>query len=777
MDRYYVLAMSHVDLGFTTSEAELSEYLEVLLTRVLDVMDREPQVIFGIEQMYHYRALQVRRPDLVERVKARIAQGRIEVLGAMASTLETNMPDGECFVRNARLGQAWSMDHFGVSATDGWLIDTFGMHAQLPQVYRQMGISRVWANRFGGNVNLNLFHAVGLDGTKLLVCGWDSGSANVPADIFATKLCRGYRDVDALFEAADRLDGDDPRMALYYLENEEHYSLRYLEHLRERQNRPGQRWKLAGFGEYLDALTKARTQIPEVSADLNPEFTATFSLRMPVKTENRKAETALLEAEKWCALMGVTDEERLITKSWWDMAFCQFHDVFSGSHGDDTFENTMGKYHLVRERAEALMRRAFEERVADMAQGLLAVSGLPFETEQWIRLPDRYKGFGIAHGGCSYIKAALPAVGCAAFAPQTAQKEERMVFQSYIENEYMRLTLDTQTGLKELRLEDGSVLITDAQDFLTAQQDDGGFQIEEPTGCELYPPQGKYEVSAVLQSDMGQEITLSGNFRPMPWCRENELSFSVRFLLIQGEKALRVSVRLNWLGEGTRIRMKLPCKIDNAKGLYEIPFGVVSRGAYDGRRTARGEWPARRFVAVQDGVLGMALINRGVAGAEMVGSTMAVTLLRAYKKGPMAWVPPTALSSCHGQSEYDFMLAPYHGDLANSEVYRMAQAFNNPATILGRSVSQACSFLALEPHHLILSSVKRADDGSGDIMVRYYETAGIPAHARLFIKGARAVYLSDLSEASYGEIECTGGNVVVLCAPLEIQTLRVLLGK
>ncbi len=100
MQNIHVIGMSHIDLGFTTTEEELEELLEIFLERMLAVLDRHPEISYAIEQMAHYKKLKARRPDLFERVKAYVQSGRIEIMGAMASSLETNFPNGECFVRN-----------------------------------------------------------------------------------------------------------------------------------------------------------------------------------------------------------------------------------------------------------------------------------------------------------------------------------------------------------------------------------------------------------------------------------------------------------------------------------------------------------------------------------------------------------------------------------------------------------------------------------------------------------------------------------------------------
>lgn len=60
---------------------------------------------------------------------------------------------------------------------------------------------------------------------------------------------------------------------------------------------------------------------------MNPEFTGTYALRTPIRPGNRKAETMLLEAEKWSALL-TGENPAALEECWWDIFINQFHDVF-----------------------------------------------------------------------------------------------------------------------------------------------------------------------------------------------------------------------------------------------------------------------------------------------------------------------------------------------------------------------------------------------------------------------------------------------------------------
>ena len=69
-----------------------------------------------------------------------LAEGRLQLVGALDVMPDDNMPGGETFIRQMQYGKGYYRDKLGVDVTSGWLIDTFGHHAQLPQLLDQGGL-------------------------------------------------------------------------------------------------------------------------------------------------------------------------------------------------------------------------------------------------------------------------------------------------------------------------------------------------------------------------------------------------------------------------------------------------------------------------------------------------------------------------------------------------------------------------------------------------------------------------------------------------------------
>jgi alpha-mannosidase len=308
-----------------------------------------------------------------------------------------------------------------------------------------------------------------------------------------------------------------------------------------------------------------------------------------------------------------------------------------------------------------------------------------------------------------------------------------------------------------------------------AQQDEGSFQIESVVGSELAAAAGKLQVQQYGPSGIGQTLRLSGSFPTLRWAGAgNFLTWELDLTLLTGSPKLDVVLRLNWKGESTRLRLKLPTTLDTSEGIYEIPFGTVRRKPYANRGTARGEWPAHRFVAVEAEGHGIALANTGTAGVEVSGGTLYTSLLRS-PKAQYAGMVADDTSAQHGEHEFRFGLIPYAGTWDTAGVAKYAQELNNPIKTrinAGAPVPDS-SFLRLDSETVILSVVKKPEDEADELIVRVYETAGRESITTLWVRDAVKARHSDLTEKPFEEISCESGNIRFDIKPFEIKTFRI----
>ena len=148
-------------------------------------------------------------------------------------------------------------------------------------------------------------------------------------------------------------------------------------------------------------------------------------------------------------------------------------------------------------------------------------------------------------------------------------------------------------------------------------------------GSEVSSDVGITHVRRPAGSAVQQELVISGRFPALWTGRPDPLGWQITAALRPGQDGVDLSLHMDWHAVASRARLKVTTGFESSTGIFEIPFGAVRRQPYHTRRTARGEWPTHRWVAVEEGGSGVALINTGHVGAEVAGGAIWATLLRA----------------------------------------------------------------------------------------------------------------------------------------------------
>lgn len=787
MRRFHIVGIDHTDLAWRGDRAQYAAYLEQFTVILLDLMEQFPDLHYVIEQAYQYRELEKQRPDLIERLKKHIAAGRIEVMGGMVSTADSNMPSGESNVRNLLLGQRWFKEHLNAEIQTAWLFDAFGISAQMPQVLASFGQDTLIASRFGGDKHHDVFYAEGLDGTKLLVAGRDCFSPNLPDNehsrVFLDCVITGALE-DELFAAARKAKQDGPLLIGVYIEDEIFPSRRMVENgraLKKDMETLGDQAEFSLPHRFFEDLKAHGGDFPIESADLNPEFTGTFSQRVEIRLQNRRTENLLLDAEKWLALCGKPRPQAL-RDAWWDMGFVQFHDVFTGSHPESVFRDVMARLEKNQKTAQGAMEDLFGGKVNARAlpEKITVVNSLPFARRDWAELPVAEDTGVTVYGeegevpsyienGRLHFAAETGPCACSEYRLVKREKPscasvQKDAEQAVLENDFLRLTVSAQDGVTLECKGSGTLLLKNAKDLLILQEDTGSFQIENPEGSERHAWAGQVRITKQREDC----VTVCGSF-------ENQALWELRFTLRDGEEFLGLQVKADWQAVGQRLRLKLAGTLERAgEGIYEIPFGTVRRRAYTPAFSRKGEWPVQRFAAVEDGSEGLALINTGVPGVEILGSTIYATLLRAPTQTYAGMVPDES-SQQHGEHTFTFALYPYAEKWQNSNLLELAQRLNQPLqAFAGESGKSLQSRLAIDNQGIVLSSIKdRESEDRNGIFVRVYEAMGKEQSCKLKIPGSARAWNATMGEKLQEEITVKDGEIDLEFAPWQIRTVYI----
>ncbi|MCF7815264.1 MAG: alpha-mannosidase 2c1, partial [Candidatus Cloacimonetes bacterium] len=299
----YSIGHAHLDLAWLWPVRETKRKGGRTFATALKLMEEYPEYKFGASQPQLYEWIKTDYPQLYERVKQAIADGRWEVQGAMWVEPDMNLAGGEALIRQCMYGKRFYQEEFGIDVKNLWLPDVFGYSAALPQILKKCGVDVFMTQKISWNeTNIfphHTFYWEGIDGTKILTHFLptnDYNLANLPSQMIASEKRYAQNDVSDeflnLYGIGD--GGGGPSF--------EHIEMGLLQ-----QNLEGvPRFKFAFAKEFFDKIAeipaeKLPTWVGELYLELHR---GTYTTQSLMKKHNRKLEQKLHDVEFLGVLAG-----------------------------------------------------------------------------------------------------------------------------------------------------------------------------------------------------------------------------------------------------------------------------------------------------------------------------------------------------------------------------------------------------------------------------------------------------------------------------------------
>lgn len=139
--KVYLVANAHLDTQWNwTVKDSIRTCIRKTLEENLDLIEKFPHYRMNFEGAFRYRLAKEYYPDLYEKMKARIAEGRWNVAGAFWDACDVNTPSSEALMRQVLLGNGYFEKEFGKRSYDIFLVDCFGFRHALPSIGAHMGL-------------------------------------------------------------------------------------------------------------------------------------------------------------------------------------------------------------------------------------------------------------------------------------------------------------------------------------------------------------------------------------------------------------------------------------------------------------------------------------------------------------------------------------------------------------------------------------------------------------------------------------------------------------
>ncbi|MCI8624078.1 MAG: alpha-mannosidase [Provencibacterium sp.] len=788
----FAVGHSHLDLAYLWPAKETVRKCGRTFSNMLQLLDRFPDYRFSQSQSYLYEAAKTFYPVLYERVKRYVAEGRWEPVGGMYVEPDGNMPDGESFIRQFLYGEGILQREFGRTTAIGWLPDTFGQSAILPQIMRGCGVRFYYSAKLRGNEQYDFPYSSywweGLDGSRVLSLLDPYESYH--GDMSFRELKKGQETQRAQQEEFP----ETPLETMYcfgYGDGGGGATQEMLEKRALFDAAPGfPSIRCAAAAEFFEKLEQKAGGLPVWYGEhYFDQHQGTLTSHALLKKLNRTGETALRDAEFLLALAGSAGNFRQeLDGLWKTLLFNQFHDILPGSHQKCVFETAAEEGQRMVEGAKALQRRAVESMSRPDEERLALFNTLSFVRQGAVDLPagsartvlDLHTGerFPIQRrkdGSGLFLAKGLPPAGYRAYrlseeeseaAGPLLAREESDAF--LLENAWIRARISKTTGALES-------LVLKEEDRELLQAGGGRLELydelyENYDAWNLHPETLRHPAGAAVQTETGllENGPLEARVRIVKRFSQSEL---IQEAVLRADSArLDFVTEVEWRETGRLLRAVLDTGIFSPKAAYDLSYGNLERSTRNnsGLERSQIETAAHKWADLSDGGCGLALLSDCKYGYSVKGSRMTLTLLKAAK------YPDPECDM--GRHRFTYALYPHRGDFRSGGVDKEGLALNVPVHSFAAALERD-SFSALETgaESVFLGALKPAADGDG-LILRLYENHGkeVCAAVRLRLPFARA-YLCDMLENPEEELAVRQGTLRMRLRPYEIKTVRLTL--
>ena len=696
---------------------------------------------------------------------------------------DMNLSGGEALVRQCIYGKRFFREELGVDSRLLWLPDVFGYSAALPQILRGCDIpyfatSKIFWNYHGGEpFPYNTFTWEGIDGSTVLAHLFvDYNSTTDPATLVKRWNQRAQKDdVSTLMLSFGWGDGGGGP------------TREHLEFARRAENLEGcPRVKLAGPVEFFKEIE--RQGIPPARYVGELYFQAhrgTYTSQARTKRGNRKSEVALREAELWSvAAQALTGSDFPAEKTrfklaelWRSVLTNQFHDILPGSSIARVYEEAEAAHAQVIAGAGEIASSA-TRALARKGRGLTVFNSLNWPRTALVPLPKGWKAAADASGkalvtqrvgAATYAEVAVPSCGWTTLTPAPRALTALPAVHARndaLENEMLRLRFNDRGEITSIydREADHEIAAGPCNAFrmykdVPLQFD--AWDLDAPYQFTPVALDAPAKVQVLAQGPLMAQLRITR--------RLNRSAMTQTVTLRAGSRRVDFDTRVDWRESHKLLKVAFAADCHADEAVHEIQFGHLRRPNHRSRPydADRFEVANQKWSALVEEGRGFAVLNDCKYGLNVLGNTIALTLLRASKAPDM--------NADQGPQRFTYAFYVWNGSLAESGVVREAYDLNHPVvTADGAAGTQ--SLFQVDAPTIVIESVKPAEDGAGHIIVRLYESKRVTASCALSTTlPVKRAWATDLLENRIGELPLRGNAVRLNFRPFEIKTVRLAL--
>ena len=791
---------THIDVAWWWTVAQTREKACRSFATVLRLMDEFPHYRFMSSQPQLYVFLKERHPELFEKIRERVREGRWEPEGGMWVEADTNLTSGESLIRQFLHGKRFFREEFGVDNKILWLPDVFGYSGALPQIMKLCGIEYFMTTKLAWNqfnkMPYDTFMWKGIDGTEILSHLITTLGVGQPVSNFFTTY-NGNLHPDALIGGWLRYQqkainndilvsyghgdgGGGPTREMLETSDRMEYGITGLPKVR-------QCFARTYFDELKERVGNS-SRLPTWEGELYFEYhRGTYTSMAQNKRGNRKAEFALMNLETISALAAgrAAYPAEALEKMWKTVLINQFHDILPGSSIREVYEVSRREYEELQSEASRLMDERLHLLAGDSGE-ITVFNTKGFTSDEIVALgtlnaPALSDSDGRLYpvqqtpdGAFAYLEN-LPSKGYRTFTVSDEEADETEPFtigEKSIETPFYQVEFDAQGFITRLydREEERDVLRPGERGNRMRMYEDKPIYFDD-WDIDIYYSEKGWDVDD-LESFAWTECgpvraTLEIKRRISKCTVEQKIHFYA------DSRRIDFETRLDWHVHQHLLKVYFPTAIHSDEATFEIQFGNVKRKVHQNTSwdVARFESCGQKWMDFSEGHYGVSLLNDCKYGHSVKDGVIALTLVKSG-------IEPNPECD-QGEHIFTYALYPHAGDWRCGTIPE-AYCLNQPAmAVHGGTPGSVFSLADTADANVMLETIKQAEDGNGWI-VRVYETDNARTRTALYwnrpvrhVESCNGLEekIQDLSFRDAGD-GCT--EIPFVIKPYEICSFRIM---
>lgn len=825
-----IIGQSHLDLAWKWPFAETRRKCGRTLSTQLTLMDEYEDYKFLLCEPVITESIKKDYPTLYKKIKEKFLTGQIIPEGGMWVESDTNIPSGESLIRQCTFGHKWFLEEFGIETQMLWLPDCFGFSGQLPQIMKGCKINYFTTQKLSralqGNDKFpyNDFYWEGIDGTEILTHFYRENNAKY--DPYALNKAWNQdrvqeENIDTLlfpFGYGDGGGGPTRQM------------LEIVKRTKDLEGAP--RTTMESPIAFFKKLEQKKNIKNRYKGDIYlPWHRGVYTAESFIKAANRRAEFALRDLEITMVICKIFKVETInaeeltqkVRELWEKLLFNQFHDVIAGTSIARVHEEAREDLIFVKEEANKLKEQLLNSLAPVLSkettstndttninntintdETLSLLNTLSSERKECIPLPDSITTPCDSQGNTllvqkgktgRYCTVTIPPFSAvtiynnpdtalitkeentreASFIKASITKDNNNTINAHMENSLLKIKINSKGEITSIFDKASGIEFVEAPCNKFRMYKDVNIEYD---AWELTPYYDEMELE--LTSPASIEVIEEGeefaSLRITKNLHKSQLTQDI--ILYKDSKRIDFNTTINWKEMHKILKVDFPVQVYSEEAFEEIQFGYVKRPTHQSRNFDKDRYEVcnHKYTALSEHGRTFALLNDSKYGISVRKNNLQLTLLRAP-------VIPDKHSD-QGTHTFTYAIYPDTHNFYESQLIKEAYQINVPlTTTLGNINFQ--SLLELTNQHIILETLKPADDGSSGIILRMYESKGGHCSTHLWMnfpvtKAHEVSMLETIEEGvsplpllkeEKGNQNKTG--ISLDFTPFEIKTLRI----